>query len=343
MQKLFNDAKTIVDESIIGFVKCYKKDVVHTQCNRTLKYIKAPISGKVGVVSGGGSGHDPAFMGYIGKNMLDAVAIGDTFTPPSVESFYNAFKEADAGVGVVCIYGNYPLDTESVEAAIRIAEKEGINVKTVVVNEDVATSEPETRRGMTGEVLLWKISGAAAAMGYDLERVLAVSEKALGRMRSIGVGLASCINPEVGRPNYLIELGTMEIGVGHHGFSSKDTCKLKTADESADIMLDEILKDIPLEQGGKVAVMISGLGNTMICEMNMLYSRIYDSLSANGVDIHRAFIGDYFTSLDMMGVTLSILNLDNELEQLLDFPAYPVAFSEFSGCCENEKSKGGEQ
>lgn len=330
MQKLFNDPARMVDESIIGFVKCYGEFVAHTGYARTLKYIKAPIAGKVGVVTGGGSGHDPAFMGYIGENMLDAVAIGDIFTPPLPDAFYNAFKEADAGKGVVCLFGNYPKDIESADIAIKRAAKEGIVVKTVIANDDVATPDPKTRRGNTGEVLLWKIGGAAASLGYDLDGVVAVSQKALSRIRSIGIGLASCIIPEVGRPNYLIEMGTMEIGVGHHGFSSKDTCKLKTANATADIMVDEILKDVRIGAGDEVAVMISGLGNTMRSELNILYSRVHDVLKEKGIGIHHTFIGNYFTSLDMMGVTLTIMNLDDELKKLLDLPAHPVALNHFT-------------
>lgn len=339
MQKIFNDPANMVNESIDGFAKCYRDDVSHTACSRTLKYKRAPIAGKVGVVSGGGSGHDPAFMGYIGKNMLDAVAIGDIFTPPSVEAFYTAFKEADAGKGIVCIYGNYPKDTEKVEAAVKLAQNDGITVRTVIVNEDVAASDPKERRGMTGEVLLWKIGGAAAALGYDLEHVVNVSERALANMRSIGIGIASCIIPETGHPNYEIEPGTMEIGVGHHGFSSMDTCKLKTSDATADIMLAEILRDMPLEAGDKIAIMISGFGNTMLSEMHILYSRIYDVLSERKIQIHHSFVGNYFTSLDMMGVTFTIMKLDEELTRLLDTPAYPAAFKGFAYREPNEINK----
>jgi dihydroxyacetone kinase-like protein len=330
MQKLFNDPACMVDESIIGFAKSYHNFVAHTDCARTLKYTGAPVAGKVGIVTGGGSGHDPAFMGYIGKNMLDAVAIGNIFTPPSVESFYTAFKAADAGKGVACLFGNFPKDIANAEIAMKRAASEGITVKTVIANDDVATSDPKTRRGTTGEVLLWKIGGAAAAMGYDLDGVVSVSKKALSLTRSIGVGLASCIIPEVGRPNYLIETGTMEIGVGHHGLSSKDTCKLKTANATADIMVDEILKDMPLTTGNNVAVMVSGLGNTMLSELNILYSRVYDVLKEKGVSIHHAFVGNFFTSLDMMGATLTIMSLDEELIKLLDLPAYSVALNHFT-------------
>ncbi|MEG1516202.1 MAG: dihydroxyacetone kinase subunit DhaK [Clostridia bacterium] len=330
MQKFVNSSQDMVDDSIGGFVKCFHDLVAHTKCSRTLKFIEAPIAGKVGVVTGGGWGHDPAFMGYIGKNMLDAVAIGNTFTPPSVDAFLTAFRESNAGKGVVCLYGNYPKDIQSAQAAIKMAAQEGIVVRSIIANDDVASEYPETRRGMTGEVLLWKIGGAAAAMGYDLDGVAAVSQKAMDRIRSIGVGLASCIIPEEGRPNYLIEMGTMEIGVGHHGLSSKDTCKLKSANATADIMVAEILRDMPLEGGDRAVVMISGLGNTMLSELNILYSRVDDVLQEKGIEIYRALVGNYFTSLDMMGATLTIMKMDDELETLFDYPAYAVGLSHFN-------------
>ena len=330
MQKLVNDPKYMVDESVSGFVKCYSEIIARTQNKRVVRYKAAPVSGKVGVVTGGGSGHDPAFIGYIGRNMLDAVAVGGIFTPPTVEEFLDAFRAADAGKGVACLYGNYIRDIVNVHRAIELAEAEGIQVKTVVANDDVAIEDMSARRGITGEVLLWKIGGAAAALGYDLDGVIAVAQRAMENTRSIGVGLSSCIIPEVGRPNYLIEMGTMEIGVGHHGLSSMDTCKLKTTDATADIMLEQILQDMPCEAGDDVAVMISGLGNTMLSEQNIVFSRIYDVLVDMGVKIYLSFVGNFFTSLDMMGVTLTIMKLDAERKRLLDLPVHSATFNHFA-------------
>lgn len=330
MQKLFNNPKDVVNESIAGFLKCNREYVAPTKCKRTIKYCLAPVSGKVGVVSGGGSGHDPAFMGYLGKNMLDAVAIGDIFQPPSAKSFYTAFKEADAGKGVVCVYGNYPKDTEQVEIAAELARKDGIDVRTIIVNEDIAGETPAKRRGMTGEVLLWKISGAAAALGYDLDAVVRAAQKALERTRSIGIGLKSCVIPELGQPNYVIEPGTMEIGVGHHGFSSLDTIKIKTADTAADLLLGKIFDDMPFVSGDTAVVMVSGFGGTMMCEMHIFYSRIHDVLAERGIHIHRSYIGNYFTSLDMMGLTLTLMKPDEEMTRLLDHPAYPASLISFA-------------
>ena len=201
MQKFVNDQNNMVDESIIGFVKCYPDIVAHTDCPRTLKYLNAPVAGKVGVVSGGGWGHEPAFMGYTSaKTCWTPSPSANTFTPPSVESFCAAFRAADAGKGVVCLYGNYPKDIINAEKAVEIVAAEGIRVVSIISNDDIATNDPSTRRGTTGEVFLWKIGGAAAALGYDQEAVASVSMRALENTRSIGVGIASCIIPEVGRP-----------------------------------------------------------------------------------------------------------------------------------------------
>lgn len=330
MQKFVNNQDSMLEESVAGFLKLYGDIVAPTDCPRALRYARAPVAGKVGVVSGGGWGHDPAFMGYLGEHMLDAVAIGNTFTPPSMESFRAAFRAADAGMGVVCLYGNYAGDVVNCEEAIRQVAQEGIHVESVIANDDIATPEPGTRRGTTGEVLLWKIGGAAASMGYGRKEVAAAAQKALRSMRSIGVGLASCIIPEVGRPNYLIEKGTMEIGVGHHGMPGIDTCKLKTADDAADIMLAEITKDMPLVRGERVVVMISSLGNTMLSELHILYGRIHDMLGVRGVPIHRGLVGNYFTSLDMMGATLTIMKLDDELCRLMDYPCRPASLNHFN-------------
>lgn len=330
LQKFVNDRNAMLEQAVAGFVKCYRDQVGFTDCPRALRYLGAPQAGRVGVVSGGGWGHDPAFIGYLGKNLLDAVAIGDTFTPPARDAYLAAIRAANGGSGVVCLYGNYPGDIASVNKAVRIAAREGIEVRCVIANDDVASADPASRRGQTGESLMWKVGGAAAACGYALEDVARVAQKAVDRMRSIGVGLASCIIPETGRPNYLIESGTMEIGVSHHGLFSKDTCKLRTADETADIMLEEVLRDMPLSAGDQVAVMVSGLGNTMSCELNILFGRVYDRLSSAGVEVARSYVGNFFTSLDMMGATLTVMVLDAELIRLLDHPARPVALSPFS-------------
>jgi dihydroxyacetone kinase-like protein len=329
MQKFVNRPEDMVKEDLRGFVKCYPELVANTESDIVLKYRGAPVPGKVGIVTGGGSGHDPAFIGYIGRNMVDAVAVGSIFVPPAAAEFYTAFKNADAGAGVACLFGNYVPDVENIEKAVGLAARDGIRVSTVIAKDDVSNADRESRRGLAGEVLMWKAGGAAAALGYDLDGVTAAAKKAIDHTRSIGVGLSSCIIPMVGRPSYLIENGTMEIGVGHHGMASLDTCKLKTADEAVDIMLCAILGDMPVEKGEEVAVLVSGMGNTMLMELHLLYNHIYDALTQRGIRIHWSYTGNYFTSLDMMGATVTLMRLDGELKKLLDAPADSVAFKQF--------------
>ncbi len=329
MQKFANDPANMVLEGVDGFVKCYPDMISPTENGKVFKYAGAPVKGKVGLISGGGAGHDPAFIGYIGKNMLDAVAVGGIFVPPTAEEFYEAMKAVDAGKGVACLYGNYMRDRDNVARAVEMAEQDGITVKTVIANDDIAVTEREKRRGLAGEVLMWKVGGAAAALGYDLDGVINVTQKAIDATRSMGVGLSSCIIPMVGRPNYIIEQGTMEIGIGHHGDPSLDTSKLKPADEIVDRMLTAILDDMPLKAGDEVAVLISGLGNTMLMEQNILFRRAFDSLAEMGVKISWSNVGNFFTSLDMMGATITLMKLDDELKKLMCTPANSYALKIF--------------
>ena len=330
LQKIVNDPKDMVDEAVYGFICANPQAVCKVEDRRVVKYVGAPVEGKVGIISGGGSGHEPAFLGYVGKNMLDAVAIGDIFKTPLVEDYYAAIKAADSGKGVLCLYGNYKNDIVNVEKAIELASADGIKVKTVIANDDVAQTELSEKRGLTGEVLLWKIGGAAAAAGYDIDETERVCRKAVGQMASIGIGLSSCIIPTEGRPNYLIEAGTMEIGVGHHGLASMDTCKLRTGNEIADIMIRELEKEFTLSEGEELTVVVSGLGNTMLSELNLLFGRIYNRLTEKDVKIYKAMVGNFFTSLDMMGVTLTFMRMDEELKRLFAMPAYSPAWGMFN-------------
>lgn len=220
MNRIINDPDYVVEDAIQGYLKAHPAVYQATENPRVLKRPQAPIKGKVGVITGGGSGHEPAFLGYMGENMLDAVAIGEVFSSPTAGAFLDACKAADGGAGVACLYGNYAGDNMNVKMAIKKATAAGIEVKTVVANDDVASapaSEKARRRGVAGEILMWKVGAAAAALGYDLDGVIGVAQKAIDNCRSIGVGLSSCTIPAVGKPNFHIEPGTMEIGIGHHG------------------------------------------------------------------------------------------------------------------------------
>jgi dihydroxyacetone kinase-like protein len=321
MQRFINNPDEVVEDTVKGFVKAHS-DIVRLADNPRVVVAKgAPVAGKVGVVTGGGSGHEPAFIGYTGRNMLDAVAVGELFSSPTAKSFHDAIREANGGKGVVCLYGNYAGDNMNVKMAIKLAAKDGIEVLTVVANDDVCSApseEREKRRGVAGEIFMWKIGGAKAAEGASLEEVRATAQKAIDNCRSIGVGLGPCTLPAVGHPNFQIEPGTMEVGIGHHGEPGVRVEALKTADEVAKDMCQIVLDDHNLASGTEVAVLVSGLGATPLNELYILNDTIEKEITGRGLSIYRTYIGNYFTSLEMVGATLTVLALDDELKALLD-------------------------
>ncbi len=332
MSRIVNNPDFVVEDMLKGFVKSHQNLIEVTENPRVLKYKNAPIKGKVGIVTGGGSGHKPAFIGYIGKNMCDAVAAGEIFSSPTALAFYDAIKAADSGNGVACLYGNYAGDNMNVKMAMKMAKKDGITVKTVVANDDVASApkdEMDRRRGVAGEVLMWKLAGAKAATGATLDEVIATAQKAIDNTRSVGIGTKPCTIPAVGHPNFSIEEGTMEVGIGHHGEPGVSIQPIKTADEIAQQMLDIILPDLPFSSGDDVVVLLSGLGATPVMEQYIVYNKVFDLLSEKNINVHRSYVGNYFTSLEMMGVTLTILRVDDELKELIDMPAESVGLTQF--------------
>lgn len=309
----------VVDEMLSGFAKSHRSVLVSSE-DRRVFYLKTNSrKPRVGVVSGGGSGHYPAFIGYVRPFMLDAVAVGEIFRAPSEETFLHAFRAADRGKGVICLHGNYALDNTSVCRAIELAREEGIEVRRVVANDDVSPQKDVNSRGLAGEVFLWKIGGAAAAKGMALEEVEAVCQRAMSAMRSIGVGLSACTIPEVGVPNFDVVEGTMEVGIGHHGDPGITTYKLRPAAEIADLLMAEILRGSGLEAGDEVSVLVSGLGATTQMELFILFDRISEILKKQHLKVYRSYVGNYFTSLDMRGATVTLMKMDRELRDLLRY------------------------
>ncbi len=332
MQRIVNDPTLVVEEMLRGFIKAHPARIRATANPRVLSYARAPIKGKVGIVTGGGSGHKPAFIGYIGRNMVDAVAVGEIFSSPTARAFADAFKAADGGRGVACLYGNYAGDNMNVKMAIKLAREEGIEVKTVVANDDVASAphgEEGKRRGVAGEVFMWKIGGARAALGGTLDEVIAAATTAVQNTRSVGIGLTPCTIPAVGKPNFQIEPGKMEVGIGHHGEPGIRVEALRPAREMARMMLDVILPDLPFASGDETAVLVSGLGATPVMELYIVYSAVAEMLEGAGIQVCRPYVGNYFTSLDMMGVTLTVMKLDAELKRLLDLEADSMGLQQF--------------
>ncbi|OJU70862.1 MAG: dihydroxyacetone kinase [Rhizobiales bacterium 63-7] len=321
MQRFINNPDLVVEDTVKGFVKAHS-DIVRLADNPRVVVAKdAPHAGKVGVVTGGGSGHEPAFIGYTGRNMLDAVAVGELFSSPTAKSFHDAIREANGGKGVIVLYGNYAGDNMNVKMAIKLAAKDGIEVATVVANDDVCSapiSEREKRRGVAGEIFMWKVGGAKAATGASLEEVRVTAQKAIDNCRSIGVGLGPCTLPAVGHPNFQIEPGTMEVGIGHHGEPGVRVEALKTADAVAKDMCQIVLDDHNLPAGTEVAVLLSGPGATPLNELYILNDTVESEIVKRGLKVYKTYIGNYFTSLEMVGATLTVLALDDELKTLLD-------------------------
>lgn len=323
LPRIMNDPDNIVDEMLEGFLKAHPDLVEGTENKRVVKAKNIPAD-KVGVVTGGGSGHKPAFIGYVGENLCDAAAVGEICSSPTAAAFLDSFKAVDQGKGVACLYGNYSGDNMNVKMAVKMAARQGITVKTVVANDDVASApkdQREKRRGVAGEVLMWKVGGAKAALGGTLDEVIDAAQKAIDHTRSVGIGLAPCTLPAVGHPNFTIEPGTMEVGIGHHGEPGIEVCPLEDAAGIAGRMLDIVLPDYPFQDGDEVVALVSGLGATPVMELYVLYHEIERLLTAQGIRVHRAYVGNYFTSLEMMGATLTLMKLDDELKQLIDLPA----------------------
>lgn len=330
MQRILNRPDDIVDEMLDGFLKVHGNLVERTGNSRVVRAKGIPPE-KTGVVTGGGSGHKPAFIGYVGKNMCDAAAVGEICSSPTAAAFLDAFRAADRGRGVACLYGNYSGDNMNVRMAVKMAEKEGIQVKTVAANDDVASApkdKREKRRGVAGEVFMWKAGGAKAAQGAGLDEVIAAAGKAIDNTRSVGIGLTPCTLPAVGHPNFEIKEGTMEVGIGHHGEPGIEVCKLEKAAGMARRMSDIVLGDNPLGKKDETAVLISGLGATPLMELYVLYNEIERLFCDRGIRIYKAYVGDYFTSLDMMGATLTVMKLDGELKELLDVPVQCVGMTQ---------------
>ncbi len=332
MQKFINDPSRVVDEMLEAFVVVHADLVSNTENERVIKYKNAPIEGKVGIVTGGGSGHKPAFIGYIGRNLVDAVAVGELFSSPPAQMFYDAVKAADGGKGIAILYGNYAGDNMNVAMAMEELEDEGIQVKKVVANDDVPSApkgDEARRRGVAGEILMWKVGGAKAAMGASLDEVIAAAQKAINNTRSMGVGLSPCTIPEVGHPNFTIPEGKMEIGIGHHGEPGIAVIDMEPAAKVAERMCDVILPDLPFLNGDEVVVLISGLGSTPVMELYILFNDVQRILKEKGIKIYTSYIGNYFTSLEMAGATLSIMKLDNELKACIDYECDSVGLRQF--------------
>ncbi|WP_069998974.1 dihydroxyacetone kinase subunit DhaK [Cellulosilyticum sp. I15G10I2] len=333
MKKVINKPEDYVKEMLEGLYIAHPDLITYTAGDVRCLVSVNKKEGKVGIATGGGSGHLPLFLGYVGKGMLDGCSVGDVFQSPSAEQMLAVTKEIDSGAGVLYIYGNYNGDIFNFDMAAEMADfEEDIRVESVVAGEDVASAGPaaegekNTRRGVAGIIFVYKCAGAAADAMMSLDEVKRIAEKAALNVRTMGVALTPCIVPRVGTPGFSIGEDEMEIGMGIHGETGIRRGKLESADKIVDEMLDKIVADIPYVSGDEVAVLVNGLGATPLDEQYIVTRRINASLKEKGIKVHRYYVGEYATSLEMAGFSISLLKLDDELRGLLDAPAQTPFF-----------------
>jgi dihydroxyacetone kinase-like protein len=333
VKKLINDPMEFVDETIEGVLLAHPNHFQRCEgSDRALMRADGPIEGKVAIVTGGGSGHIPIFLGYVGPGLCDAVSIGNVFSSPSPDDMLAATKAADGGAGVLHLYGNYSGDKMNFGMAAEMAEMEDIEVATVLARDDVSSApveEMDSRRAVAGLFFGYKIAGARAAEGASLGEVVGAAEKATFNTRSMGVALTSCTIPAAGEPTFDIGENEMEIGMGIHGEPGVRRGEIAPADEVVDEMLEHVLGDLPFEDGDEVAVLVNSLGATPPEELYIMYRRVTQVLGDAGIGIYRNFIGEYATSLEMAGASVSLLKLDEELKRLLDADAHSPMLPEF--------------
>ncbi|AXH36179.1 dihydroxyacetone kinase subunit DhaK [Humibacter sp. BT305] len=328
MKKLINDPKNVVAESLDGLELAHGDILrVHRDPDFIVR-ADAPVQGKVGIVSGGGSGHEPLHGGFVGYGMLSAAVPGAVFTSPTPDPIVEATKAVDGGAGVLHIVKNYTGDVLNFETAAELAEAEGITVKSVIIDDDVAVQDSTYtagRRGVAGTVFVEKIVGAAAEQGADLDAVVELAQRVNANVRTMGVALTACIVPHAGVPSFDLPEDEIEIGIGLHGEPGRERIKLEPVDAIVDRMLDPILSDLPFASGDRVAVLVNGMGGTPLIELYIALRRVGQVLEEKGITVLRTLVGNFTTSLEMQGMSISVLRLDDEMIELYDAPVQTAA------------------
>jgi dihydroxyacetone kinase-like protein len=314
-----------------GLIKAHPDQLAYTEDIHAIVRADAPVEGKVALATGGGSGHLPVFLGYVGRGMLDGCAVGDVFASPSADQMLAVTQKIHGGQGVVYIYGNYGGDVMNFDMAIEMAEMDDIEVRTVLVKDDVASAPPEEadrRRGVAGMIFAFKTAGAKADQGGSLDEVVAVAEKTLANTRTIGVALSPCTVPQAGKPTFTIGDDEMEIGMGIHGEPGMKRENLQTADEISERMTEAILADLNPGPGDRIAVMVNGLGATPPEELYVMFRKVHEIFAKKELRVYRAYVGEYATSMEMAGASFTFLRVDDELAGLLDHPAHTPFFTQ---------------
>jgi phosphoenolpyruvate---glycerone phosphotransferase subunit DhaK len=328
MKKFINSYDNMIEEMLAGYVSAHR-DEVEIRDERVVARVGAPFANKVGLITGGGSGHKPALIGYLGEGMMDAVAVGNIFAAPGAQICYDTIKAADSGEGVLVCIGNYSGDLMNFGAAVDMLRDEGVKVETVVVNDDVASApvdNMDNRRGVAGEIILWKVVGAMAVQGSTLEEMKKVGDQVVFNTRSLGVAHTPCIMPSSGKPSFEIGPDEMEIGVGHHGEPGIERVKMMPADEITELLMDKILVDLPFKKGDEVSVIINGLGSTSLLELYIVYRKVQEILDAKKISVYKSWVGEYFTSMEMGGFSITLTRLEGNMKSAVDMPVNAIHF-----------------
>lgn len=328
MKKLINDKNNIVEEVVQGMVKAFPEKLDRVE-NETIIVRKNKKEGKVALISGGGSGHEPAHAGYVGYGMLDAAVCGEIFTSPGADKVLAAIKAVDSGAGVLLIIKNYSGDIMNFEMAGEMAAMEGIEVKQVIVNDDIAVENSTYtvgRRGIAGTVLVHKILGAAAEKGYSLDELVNLGNKVIGNLKTMGMSLKPCTVFSTGKESFSLADDEVEIGLGIHGEPGTHREKMSTANEFTEKLFEKIWNESDVKEGEKLAVLVNSLGETTPIELFIINNHLHDLLKDKKVTVAKTFVGNYMTSLDMGGFSITFLKLDEEMEELLNVEQDTIAF-----------------
>jgi dihydroxyacetone kinase-like protein len=328
VKKLINSPETVVQDELAGLAAAHPDLLRVDMENSIVMRADAPIVGKVGIISGGGSGHEPMHGGFVGRGMLDAACPGAVFTSPVPDQMLAATRAVNGRAGVLHIVKNYTGDVLNFEMAAELAQAEGIEVASVTIDDDVAVKDSlytAGRRGVGTTVIVEKITGAAAAAGAPLARVVEICRKVNANGRSMGMALTSCTVPAAGKPTFEIGDDEMEIGIGIHGEPGRTRLKLAPAAQIAEMLLAPILEDLPFRSGDSVLAFVNGMGGTPLIELYVMYNEVNTILAAKGISVARNLIGSYITSLEMAGCSVTLVKLDEELTQLWDAPVHTPA------------------
>jgi len=330
MKKLMNAPEDYVTDMLKGIYSAYPDKLKPVGSDLRELVTANKKQGKVGLVTGGGSGHLPLFLGYVGDGMLDGCAVGEVFQSPTADQMANVTREVDSGAGVLYIFGNYNGDIFNFKMAEEtVSFEDDIKIEKVIGTDDIATDDHSKRRGVAGIFFVYKCAGAAADKGLDLAGVKRIACLANDSVRTMGIALSACILPRVGKPGFSIDDNMMEIGMGIHGEPGVSTQELKSADEIVNQIMGHLLSDLECKQGDEVAVLVNGLGSTPLDELYILMNRVSEVLGEKGISLYRSYIGEYVTSMDMAGASISLLLLNDELKPLLDAPANTPFFKQF--------------